>query len=149
MAPTFLQKLAKAASPNSNHTRDRIASDTSALQKPGGRLSIGRNRTPSESIKSTSGSNGSSTNISKTDNPDSSKQHIVEPSNDIPSISIFATSPSTDGHVVEHQGSFDTVSTQANVIIVPPSPLVGTKDLDSDSEPQHAAHDTNISPVTT
>jgi len=149
MAPTFLQKLAKAASPNSNHTRDRIPSDTSALQKPGGRLSIGRNRTPSVSIKSTSGSNASTTNISKTDNADSSEQHIVDPSNDIPSISIFATSPSTDGHVVEHQGSFDTVSTQANVTIVPPSPLVGTKDLDSDSEEQHAAHDTNISTVTT
>ena len=148
MAPTFLQKLAKAASPNSIQTRDRIASDGSA-QKPGGRLSVGRNRTPSVSIKSTSGSNASTTNISKTDSTDNSKQHIVDPSNDIPSISISPTPPSVDGHVVEHQGSFDTVSTQPNVTIVPPSPLVGTKDLDSDSEDQHAAHDTIISPATT
>jgi hypothetical protein len=146
MAPTFLQKLAKVTSPTSNQqNRDRVASDSTS-SRPSGRLSIGRNRSPSASIKTTSGSNASTTNITSAEKSNSSRQNTGETTNDIPSINILDSSPTTDGHVVEHQGSFDTISTQPNVTIIPPSPLVGTRDLDSDSE---VAYDTNVPPVAT
>ena len=139
MAPTFLQRLAKVASPtNGQQGRERNSSESASSKHS--TPSINRNRSPSITITSTGGSKaGSTTNITTsltspkkfgTGSRNSSNQSLLEP------LPIILTTTDTQG--VEHKGSFESTatgsSTQPNVTIIPPSPLVGNRELDSDSE---------------
>lgn len=147
MAPTFLQKLAKVANPITN-SQHRVSSESSSsIAKPSSSsFSIGRSRSPSASTNTNPVSaNNTLTQRSivnsRKHEPANSAQDLQESSiNSSKTVPTIFTTRADDGlHVLGHHGSFDTldtVSTQPNVTIIPPSPLVGSKELESDFEDQ-------------
>ena len=121
MAPSFLSKLVKVGSPTSNRERRPGSSETSP------RTSIGTTRSRSQST---------------------SQSNVISPTTPTQASSLTSnktTHVSTDSHITVHKAdshksfeSTDTASTQPNVTIVPPSPLIPGAELsDDDDDDEH------------
>ncbi|KDR85867.1 hypothetical protein GALMADRAFT_218933 [Galerina marginata CBS 339.88] len=171
MAPTFLQKLVKVATPNSstNHSRERVSTDAYPTPRSSETASTNsRNRAASASASASNGSSSALTSpTTPTQGSTSSRRAGVNNSSDsggrIPSIVATLSGRNRSKSVKKEKdssrsrsqsrsrealgveqpyragdrrswGSADTNSTQPGVTIVPPSPLVGHADLDSDDE---------------
>ena len=121
MAPSFLSKLVKVGSPTSNRERRPGSSETSP------RTSIGTTRSRSQST---------------------SQSNVISPTTPTQASSLTSnktTHVSTDSHITVHKAdshnsfeSTETASTQPNVTIVPPSPLIPGAELsDDDDDDEH------------
>ncbi|KAF8167258.1 hypothetical protein B0H34DRAFT_645545 [Crassisporium funariophilum] len=133
MAPNFLSKLVKVATPNN---RDRSSSETSP-RNSGFSLPRGRSQSTSKAQQSAQ--------VASPTTPTPASTLNSRNNNNIPSIITTLSATKGDRRSFE---SIDTASTQPNVTIVPPSPLVRNGELSDDSEDEDAIHPTSSGPVT-
>jgi len=136
MAPSFLSKLVKVASPTTTSNRERRSAEASP------RTSVAIPRSRSQSISQSSSSS-----------PSPSPSHVISPT----TPTQASTLNPQNTHIPNHNPTIDkahsfasikTSSTQPNVTIVPPSPLVQNSELsDDDDDVEEEQHITT--PVST